>query len=177
METELSQTPTTITVATGTGTATNRSYRIKVSQIECSNLSRPPAGCTQYFTGTTGTVESFNFGNTMQGGLFYTTCVRQEAGYCSIGWSASTNPDGFQVTSGIATSETTQCEAAYLNFPTGGGTTASSLVCGSIFNALDGQTSDGSIFQTTAPFQFVTRSITGTAIGTGYKLNYAQQGC
>ena len=42
-----------------------RSWEIKVTQLECSNPGRPyDSGCLQYFTGTTGRIESFNFPQT-----------------------------------------------------------------------------------------------------------------
>ena len=74
-----------------------------------SNFSklRAPAGCVKYFTGTTGTVKSFNFeGQIMNQNSNYKTCVRQEAGYCMIAWmeSATTSPDPFQVGATTATS-------------------------------------------------------------------------
>ena len=46
----------------GTSTTVSRYWDIKVSQIECWNLARPyDSGCLQYFTGTTGRIESYNF--------------------------------------------------------------------------------------------------------------------
>ena len=41
--------------------ATERKWNILVSMIECSSPRCPPRGCLQYFTGTTGTIESFNY--------------------------------------------------------------------------------------------------------------------
>merc|ERR1719219_269068 len=65
--------------------------------IECSSRTLPPTGCLQYFTGPTGTVTSFNYraGCTSQPCTHlqaqrYSSCIRQEAGYCSIGWRADT---------------------------------------------------------------------------------------
>ena len=44
------------------GNIVARSWEIKVTQIECCNPGRPyDSGCFQYFTGTTGRIESFNF--------------------------------------------------------------------------------------------------------------------
>ena len=40
----------------------SRSWEIKVTQVECWNTGRPEAGCLQYVTGTTGRIQSFNFG-------------------------------------------------------------------------------------------------------------------
>ena len=58
---------------------------------------RARTDCLQWFTGVTGTVESFNFGNGMIGTFDYTVCVRREVGYCGIEWSEydTTSPDPF----------------------------------------------------------------------------------
>merc|ERR1719228_1181667 len=82
---------------------TARSWRIKVSMIECSSLVKPPQGCLQYHTGTTGTVSSFNYQDSAAyrhlAATSYTTCIRQEKGYCRIGWRQSDdNKDTFKMT-------------------------------------------------------------------------------
>ena len=41
----------------------SRYWDIKVTQLECNNRSKPASGCLQYFTGTTGRIETFNFQN------------------------------------------------------------------------------------------------------------------
>ena len=41
---------------------------------------RAPEDCVQYFTGTSGTVMSYNFENQIMQNLDYTTCFRQEQG-------------------------------------------------------------------------------------------------
>ena len=54
----------TLDFSFGTSTIA-RSWEIKVTQLECSNPGRPyDSGCLQYFTGTTGRIESFNFPQT-----------------------------------------------------------------------------------------------------------------
>ncbi len=42
---------------------TARTWDIKVTQVECSNPSRPPNTCLQFLEGITGRIESFNFNN------------------------------------------------------------------------------------------------------------------
>ena len=44
-----------------TGTAFERRWRIKTTQIPCNTLSTPPTGCTQYFTGLSNIVKTYNF--------------------------------------------------------------------------------------------------------------------
>ena len=54
----------TAALAFAFGTQTiSRFWEIKVTQLECHNRSKPPSGCLQYFTGTTGRIETFNFQN------------------------------------------------------------------------------------------------------------------
>ena len=43
------------------GASLDRTYRIKVSQIECSQTWSPPQDCTQYFTGASGNIKTYNF--------------------------------------------------------------------------------------------------------------------
>ena len=66
-------------------------FNIRVSQLECNVRWKPRSGCTQWFTGTTGTIQSYNFaGGHHLAGQDYTICIREEAGYCSITYSADT---------------------------------------------------------------------------------------
>jgi hypothetical protein len=70
-----------------TGTSTVRTWEIKVSQITCSNLNRPPTGCLQYYTTLVGRIMSFNFKSTTSSHLWYTDqniCIRQAQGYCCV---------------------------------------------------------------------------------------------
>merc|ERR1712226_48978 len=94
------------TVATSSGSAT---FRIKVSQVECSSISKAPTDCLQYFTGTSGTVESLNYPTVMLAEIQYTICTRRGEGYCGISWAqtAGTSPDTFdldnaEITDGLA---------------------------------------------------------------------------
>ena len=53
------------TLAFTFGTSTiSRVWEVKVTQLECSSRSLPPTGCAQYFTSTTGRIETFNYANT-----------------------------------------------------------------------------------------------------------------
>ena len=79
-ETGVTGTAGSITIATGV-TNTDRTWKIKISYIECSNLARAPPGCVQYFTGTANTIMSYNFlGNLLLQGQDYENCIRQEEG-------------------------------------------------------------------------------------------------
>ena len=55
----------------------------------------------QFYTGTAGSVQSFNFaGGQLLHSQYYTACVRTEAGYCRIQWkeSSTSSPDPFDMT-------------------------------------------------------------------------------
>lgn len=67
------------------GASTVRTWEIKTTQIECSNPSRPPAGCLQYHTTLIGRITTFNFLDTATmhlAGQDYSICVRKQEGYC-----------------------------------------------------------------------------------------------
>merc|ERR1712071_652295 len=73
----------------GLGDSTTNQFKIKVSQLSCNspNVAQLEK-CFQYFTGVTGTVNSYNYAGTqMIAGHQYTNCIRQEADHCCIQWS------------------------------------------------------------------------------------------
>lgn len=82
--------------------STSRTWKIKVSQIPCDSIVKPPHGCMQYHTGVTGQVRSFNFQATSGNYLhlaqhYYKACIRRERGYCKIAWSQSSDTDSFKI--------------------------------------------------------------------------------
>ncbi|XP_018016718.1 uncharacterized protein LOC108673405, partial [Hyalella azteca] len=80
-------------------TAASVSDRIwNVRHIPCTSPFRAPRGCLQYYTETSGTVQSFNFNQDINetsvplatrqvSGMDYSVCVQMAEGYCSIMWS------------------------------------------------------------------------------------------
>ena len=88
----------TITITYG-DTTTGKTFNILLRQIECTAENKAPSDCTQYFTGTSGTIQTYNFGQLL-GGMSYTNCIRREAGYCGVQFKESTGvtPDAFQFT-------------------------------------------------------------------------------
>ncbi len=77
-----------------TSSGISRRWSIKITQISCDSELLAPDGCTQYFLGSTGTVQTFNF----DGGLHLANqnqaiCVRAERGNCRICWSAQQQTD------------------------------------------------------------------------------------
>ncbi|XP_059078349.1 uncharacterized protein LOC131876855 [Tigriopus californicus] len=118
---------------TGSGT---RNWDIKVTQYACGDELGGPDGCLQYFTGTTGTVASFNFPTTAASLETTTThlsnqcqnmCWRQEMNTCGICWIPEilgtddvTGSFGISTTSGgnKARGETDgKCRGDYLLIP------------------------------------------------------------
>merc|ERR1712106_1030729 len=73
-------------------TAGTSAFTVKVTQVECSSKTAAPSGCTQYFTGTSGTIETFNY-NSGSGVLLanqdYSACVRAERAFCAICYYSS----------------------------------------------------------------------------------------
>jgi len=76
----------TATLSFTLGDTSNNQYKIKVTQYSCNDADvATSAGCFQYFTGVTGTIDSYNLANTVQlATLDYQNCIRQEEGYCCI---------------------------------------------------------------------------------------------
>jgi len=99
----------TLTFITSAATAiTNRSWRIKVTQISCTSTERAPNHCVQYHTGVTGNVQTYGFQSAqMLGSQAYTNCIRQEEGYCSVTYTQSltTAPDPFDLGNADAANE------------------------------------------------------------------------
>jgi len=74
-------------------TATTSAYTIKITQVLCNSKLKAPQGCLQYFTGTSGTITTYNY-NSGSGVLLadqdYSICVRSERTYCAVCyWSTS----------------------------------------------------------------------------------------
>ena len=66
-------------------------------------MYRAPTNCVQYFTGLSGSVETYNHqGAQVLQGMNYQNCIRTEKGYCKIQWkqSSTTTPDPFGIGTG-----------------------------------------------------------------------------
>merc|ERR1711997_1141453 len=84
----------TFTIVTG-GT-----WKIKVTQIECSSLMRAPHDCDQCLTGITGNAISYNwYGAVQLQNTDFVTCIRREKGYCGMAYSQAqgTTIDSFDL--------------------------------------------------------------------------------
>lgn len=83
-----------INIAT-TDDVTERSWRIKVTQIPCSSVTRAPPGCLQYYSEYSGNIESFNYQQVATpaaplhlANQRYTICIRANEGFCGIRYTA-----------------------------------------------------------------------------------------
>jgi len=76
----------TATISFTLGDATNNQWMIKVTQYSCNDdCVASQAGCFQYHTGVTGTIQSYNFqGGAQISNQNYKNCIRQEEGHCCI---------------------------------------------------------------------------------------------
>jgi len=84
---DLSPTETdTGTISFTVGDSTSNQWKIKVSQFSCDDeYVAAQVGCFQYFTGLTGTIQSYNYAGLAQiKGMNYKNCIRAEEGYCCI---------------------------------------------------------------------------------------------
>lgn len=86
--------PVTLTVITS-GAAFNRLWRIRITQVECTSVSRADPGCLQYHSAVNGRIRSFNYDPSAGRQLSnqdYSVCIRTERNFCSIQYSACLDP-------------------------------------------------------------------------------------
>jgi len=188
----------TLTITYGS-TSTAKSFNILTRQISCESTWKAPTDCVQFHTGTTGTVQSYNFaGGQLLQGMYYTNCVRTELGYCGVEYkeSTGTTPDAFDVgTTATAVSTTGACVtgAAFIHIPnmSPDGISAMSPPIGSGLESflshfcgsnLGVQGLTTSIALVTRDQPFIVGVYTGTAATltaptTGFSLDYTQVPC
>jgi len=184
-----STTATTLTFTTAS--TSGITWRAKVTQIECTNLGRGHPDCNQYFTGASGTVQSYNWPTIQLDSKTHNICIRRELGYCGIQYSAysATTPDSFVLDVGIAITANNGVAAGanndgYLLIPGGPGSTeifsggvlcdAVGIKCGSTIATEVG----GAIYREGHTF-VLTHGVTADNVAgaLGFKLAYAQLPC
>jgi len=201
MYTEFGATSTdtiTMTLTYGSsGLTTAKTFNILARQISCTASYKAPTDCTQYFTGVSGSVLSYSYGQLLKS-QYYTNCIRTEAGYCAIQWkqSSTTSPDpfGFIITTstsaGAGGSSTTLCTSGFVAIPdlSMDGITAinvplgvsafQSEVCGSVFG-VEGQSTSAALISRKQPFILgvYTDTTTAQTSSTGFNLDYTQLPC
>jgi len=111
------------------GGTTSRSYSIKVTQYSRFNEMGGPSGCLQFYTGETGTVESFNWQGTAGARATnpgthlqnqnYKVCVRQMETRCILCWHPTVAGDANAIRGSFGLSVSPQAAAG----KSGGGIT------------------------------------------------------
>jgi len=204
MYTEFGATSTdtiTMTLTWGSsGYTTAKTYNILARQISCTASWKAPTDCTQYFTGVSGNVQSYSYGQLLNS-MYYTNCIRTEAGYCSIQWkqSTTTSPDPFGILgttpattvagAGHSAPTPTMCTDGFITIPglSMNGHSAipvplglaayQSEMCGIVFG-VEGQATTAALITSKQPFILGVYTDTTTAEpGTGFNLEYTQLPC
>jgi len=177
------------------GLTTAKNYNILARQICCTDTWKAPTNCVQYFTGLSGSVETYNHqgGNVLQG-MNYQNCVRTEKGYCKIQWkqSSTTTPDPFGIGTDLTVIESDGCAAlnGYVGIPTLSpdgvlpiSTAATNTdayqnqVCGGWFG-IDETVTPAPLVSAQQPFVMNIWTTAGTAQpGTGVNMDWTQQPC
>lgn len=192
----------TATVTLTYGGTTSKQFNIFVQQIECTNPSRPPTDCVQYYTGASGTIASYGWkGSQLLTGMDYSMCIRDEVGMCSITYSetSGTTIDAFALlvapgataTAGESTTGTCLTAKVMLQIPEvsmdginglGSPTKKEAFpgqFCGGFFT-VDGGTSATALTSARKPFRIhltAETPVTLTAPSTGFSLDYSQNPC
>ncbi len=141
-----------------------------------------PMGCLQYFTATTGTVESFNFGEYLNN-LDYAICIERQPSTCRVIYSAS---DFLWSIDSALTDKTrsgvgdNDCSADYLMIPagsqTGDGPTFDRY-CGGKLHYLTDQLQEAPVIsKANGPIvlRFHSDSSQDTTVKDGFRLKYEQ---
>jgi len=142
---------------------TDRAWIIQTSQIHCTSEYKPPMGCSQYFTGTTGYIQSYNYDKGIHlANQHDKFCVRPEQGYCGIYWSAGTFKVGSYPTPASAPTITvgwtgTSCTSDYITIPAGGlypwdQTQTAQDFCGAILSLASPSSTQATVFSAQLPF-------------------------
>jgi len=194
----------TATVTFTWGDTSAKQYNIFVQQIPCDAEYRAPVDCVQYFTDTSGTIQSYNWqGGVLNQGLDYRICIRDAKGYCSVsyGETSGTTIDAFSILSTIVGVAILAESTTGICLPAGGGLTIPSVssngitpinpatvleqfpttFCGGIFGT-DGSTATSTATLTSArkPFElhlFTAPGATLDATSTGFSMDYSQNLC
>merc|ERR1712106_147116 len=177
-------------------TTTAKTWNLLLRQISCDATWKAPTDCVQYFTGSTGTIQSYNFaGGQLLQGMYYTNCIRTESGYCGIQYKESTGqtPDTFGMfpDSTNAESSTGGCPVSFVYIPNLSSDGISALgipsstesfisaSCGGVFG-LDGTAVSLALTSRAKPFivgVFSDTTTTLTSPTTGFSLDYTQVPC
>jgi len=178
-----------ITFNIGSDTSIDRYWDIKVYQIACDSQLRPPVGCLQYFWGKSGTVNSFNYQDMITNvhllNNYYSVCIRQESGHCSIIWTP--NPDKtypFFISGSMTSRKSKDGDTCkdYVTIHRGqslGVTSITDKFCGGKFSSVSSATSDTMVQSSVLPFRLgVNFNNAEKAVDNcGFEFKYYQETC
>jgi hypothetical protein len=187
-----STTATTLTFTTAS--TSGITWKAKISQIECSSLSRADPDCNQYITGKSGTVNSYNWPTTVLASKTHNICIRRELGSCGIQYNAysATNPDSFALDGSqtiLASNGVSQVMAdsddSYLHIAGGPGPTdifSGGILCDVAEDDCGHATTTntgGAVYRSGHTFVLTHGTITPAIASTvlGFKLNFFQLPC
>jgi len=174
----------TVTIAKPATLASNK-WDIRTTMIECDSAWKAPKDCTQYFTGNTGNIASFN--NNCGTGTFNLAgkaeltsqdmriCIRQNAGRSQIIYNAAidfgVNLDG-TADAGVGGAICAAISNDYVQITNQSG---EATFCNDFLALTDAQVANAPIIQD-APFvvSHVTDSTANTASSTGFCISYTQ---
>ncbi|CAB4057884.1 unnamed protein product [Lepeophtheirus salmonis] len=165
------------------GSATgSRTWKIKVTQIECGTSWKAPEDCAQYFTGISGEFQSYNnVGDQTLQSQNYKYCIRQEAGMCGIQYTSVEMDLDATIDAASQSVDATDadiCPITAIRIPGVVGAKASEF-CGSILSVGNEATINGALTTYSTPFVVSYFTTTGTTLATfnGFKLKYTQIPC
>lgn len=174
------QTTAATIILTKVGTTASH-WKIRTREIECASNVLPPDGCTQYFTGTSGVIKSFNADAASAtppatpltiSGVAYKICMRQEDGRCTMNLS-ETRPEAAPnsyLLDGVATASTV-CTNPGTCLIIDGATYG-----GSVFSAVNGDVISG-VVTANAPFEVDVFSVGAQVANSLFDLTYRQIPC
>ncbi|XP_073955150.1 uncharacterized protein isoform X2 [Choristoneura fumiferana] len=180
-----------ISLSIQTASANNRLFAIKVTQLQAADDLAAPTGCLQYFKGSHGYLQSFNYRDVSDtsiakapsylNNLNYAMCIERAQDSCSITY---TNAGLMQIlnydSDGLPVIPPEQAGVEIFNCPSDWLLIAAARLCGDRLN-------DGSVIQDFALDAPVTDNSAGPIVvwfrsdegyvGRGFKLHYQQNVC
>lgn len=187
LDTGRQESAATVTVTFGTATS-GRSWKIKVTCLDCESENLADNGCLQWYTSHSGRIRSFNSQNAMIHNQQYSICIKQEEGMCAFELSetqTTNTPRAFALdATNTAAKQTGATCAQHMIIVKGTSATASDDVfCGGRLSETSAQTTSGTIRSDRTPFQIGVVATQGdaTAIAQanslGFDLQYRQVPC
>eukprot|EP00095_Tigriopus_kingsejongensis_P000514 maker-scaffold1854_size26324-snap-gene-0.2 protein:Tk00514 transcript:maker-scaffold1854_size26324-snap-gene-0.2-mRNA-1 annotation:"PREDICTED: uncharacterized protein LOC100161421" len=173
-ETGSTGTAGSLNILKGTGVG-SRTYQVKVTYYTCDDTAKAPPGCTQYFTGVSGNIQSYNYpGSVLLRAQNYNNCIRQEEGYCTfqVREAGTITPDPFLL-SAPPNAALSACQIlSHIVIPS----PAASMFCGGVLNTAAGNTVPGLVTSTPgSAFQVGVVTLNADLTGiTGFNLDYTQ---